>query len=80
MFGRGVVTFRPGANGSVALSPCRRWSQLLPSSSGKERRRASGALSDVEYDVLVTDTTTGQSKTYHNPAGTLASVADTKAF
>jgi hypothetical protein len=39
-----------------------------------------GALSDVQYDVTVTDTTTGQVRTYHNTAGTLASVADTKAF
>jgi hypothetical protein len=34
----------------------------------------------VQYDVVVTDTATGQMKTYHNPAGTLASVADTTAF
>ncbi|HVT60975.1 MAG TPA: hypothetical protein VHR45_21610 [Thermoanaerobaculia bacterium] len=39
-----------------------------------------GALSDVQYDVVVTDTATGQVKTYHNTAGTLASVADTQAF
>jgi hypothetical protein len=39
-----------------------------------------GAVSDVQYDVTVTDTTTGQMKTCHNPAGTLASVADTHAF
>jgi hypothetical protein len=39
-----------------------------------------GALSDVTYDVTVTDAATGQIKTYHNAAGTLASVADTAAF
>ncbi len=32
------------------------------------------------YDIVVTDTATGRVKTYHNPAGTLASVADTRAF
>ena len=39
-----------------------------------------GALSDVEYTVTVTDTFTGQVRTYHNPAHKLASVADTSAF
>ena len=39
-----------------------------------------GALSDVAYTVTVTDTATGVSKSYSNPAGTLASVADTAAF
>jgi hypothetical protein len=39
-----------------------------------------GALSDVEYNITVTDTTTGASKTYSNAAGHLASVADTAAF
>jgi hypothetical protein len=39
-----------------------------------------GALSNVEYTVTVTDTLTGVVKTYENPAGTLASVADTAAF
>jgi PKD repeat protein len=39
-----------------------------------------GALSDVEYTLTVTDTVTGASRTYFNPAGTLASVADTGAF
>jgi hypothetical protein len=39
-----------------------------------------GALSDVEYEVTVTDTTTGAVKTYRNEQGTLASVADTSAF
>jgi len=39
-----------------------------------------GALSDVEYTLTVTDTVTGAAKTYHNPAGRLASVADTSAF
>jgi ELWxxDGT repeat protein len=39
-----------------------------------------GALSDVNYTLTVTDTTTGNVKTYHNPAGQQASVADTSAF
>jgi ELWxxDGT repeat protein len=39
-----------------------------------------GALSDVDYTLTVTDTATGAMKTYHNPAGHLASVADTSAF
>jgi hypothetical protein len=39
-----------------------------------------GALSNVEYTITVTDTATGQVKTYFNPQGTLASVADTAAF
>jgi hypothetical protein len=40
----------------------------------------SGALSDVEYTVQVTDTRTGAVRTYFNPQGTLASTADTSAF
>jgi hypothetical protein len=39
-----------------------------------------GALSDVEYTITVTDTQRGVSKTYFNPQGQLASVADTAAF
>jgi hypothetical protein len=39
-----------------------------------------GALSNVEYTLTVTDTQTGAVKTYHNPNGRLASVADTGAF
>jgi ELWxxDGT repeat protein len=39
-----------------------------------------GALSDVEYTLTVTDTQTGVEKTYTNPSGRLASVADTGAF
>jgi hypothetical protein len=39
-----------------------------------------GALSDVEYTITVTDTQTGAVKTYFNPSGQLASVADTAAF
>ena len=39
-----------------------------------------GALSDVEYTLTVTDTETGKVKTYTNPKGRLASVADTGAF
>ncbi len=39
-----------------------------------------GALSDVEYTVTVTDTATGATRSYTNPAGTMASQADTTAF
>jgi hypothetical protein len=39
-----------------------------------------GALSDVEYQVIVTDTLTGIVRIYNNPRGRLASVADTAAF
>ena len=39
-----------------------------------------GALSNVEYTITVTDTVTGAVKTYFNPQGNLASVADTEAF
>ena len=39
-----------------------------------------GALSNVQYTISVTDTATGTTKTYANPSGTLASVADTAAF
>jgi ELWxxDGT repeat protein len=39
-----------------------------------------GALSDVEYWLTVTDTTTGAARRYYNPPGQLASVGDTAAF
>ncbi|MET0621029.1 MAG: hypothetical protein ABW056_12165 [Thermoanaerobaculia bacterium] len=39
-----------------------------------------GALSAVEYDLTVTDTSSGRSKTYHNALGQFASVGDTSAF
>lgn len=39
-----------------------------------------GALSDVEYSLFVTDWSTGNVRTYSNPQGRLASVADTDAF
>jgi hypothetical protein len=39
-----------------------------------------GALTDVEYDLTVTDLQSGNHKTWHNPAGTQASGADTAAF
>jgi hypothetical protein len=39
-----------------------------------------GALSDVEYNLTVTDTATGAVRVYANPEGRLASVADTSAF
>lgn len=39
-----------------------------------------GALSNVEYTLTVTDTVTGMVKTYRNPQGQFASVADTSAF
>ena len=39
-----------------------------------------GALSDVHYAIDVTDTLTGETRTYDNPQGHLASLADTGAF
>ena len=39
-----------------------------------------GALSNVEYTLTVTDTQTGKVRTYANPSGRFASVADTEAF
>lgn len=39
-----------------------------------------GALSDVAYEITVTDTQTGAVKTYANTAGNLRSFADTAAF
>jgi hypothetical protein len=39
-----------------------------------------GALSDVEYEITVTDTATGATRQYVNPLGGLASVGDTAAF
>jgi hypothetical protein len=39
-----------------------------------------GALSDVAYEITVTDLTTGQVRTYINAPGTVASRADTAAF
>ena len=39
-----------------------------------------GSLSDVQFEIAVTDTVTGQTKTYVNQQGDLASVADTSAF
>ncbi|MDQ2869662.1 MAG: IPT/TIG domain-containing protein, partial [Acidobacteriota bacterium] len=39
-----------------------------------------GALSNVEYEITVTDSQTGEIRVYTNPAGRLASVADTTAF
>lgn len=39
-----------------------------------------GALSNVEYTLTVTDTSTGAVKVYRNPAGTFASVGDTSAL
>jgi hypothetical protein len=39
-----------------------------------------GALSNVAYTLTVTDTQTGKTRTYQNPAGRFASVGDTLAF
>jgi ELWxxDGT repeat protein len=39
-----------------------------------------GALSNVEYTLTVTDTATGLTRRYVNPAGQLASVGDTNGF
>jgi hypothetical protein len=39
-----------------------------------------GALSDVEYDIKVTDTTNGATRTYHNVQGNLCGKGDVNAF
>jgi len=39
-----------------------------------------GALSDVQYDLTVTDTVTGSSKQYHNRQGNLCGLGDTNAL
>jgi ELWxxDGT repeat protein len=39
-----------------------------------------GALSDVKYDITVTDTLTGKQKVYKNPKGRFASAGDISAF
>ncbi len=39
-----------------------------------------GSLSDVEFDITVTDTLTGVVKTYHNPSQSFASRGDIEAF
>ena len=39
-----------------------------------------GAASNIEYTVTVTDTVTNAVRTYFNPQGTLASIADIQAF
>jgi ELWxxDGT repeat protein len=39
-----------------------------------------GALSNVEYELTVTDTETGESKRYRNPSGVFASNGDTTAL
>ncbi len=39
-----------------------------------------GALSSLEYSLVVTDTETGECKEYFNPLDTFASVGDTEAF
>ena len=39
-----------------------------------------GSLSNVGFEIEVTDTTTGESHTYENPLGTFASAAHTAAF
>jgi hypothetical protein len=39
-----------------------------------------GALSNVEYEITVTDTVNGQQRTYSNPSGQFGSAGDTQAF
>ena len=39
-----------------------------------------GALSDVEYSLVVTDRLTGEARYYYSPRGQLSSFADTSAF
>ncbi len=39
-----------------------------------------GGLTDLEYAITVTDTTTGRSKSYTKPAGSACGGFDTEAF
>ena len=39
-----------------------------------------GALSEVQFSLVVTDTETGECREYFNPLGTFASIGDTEAF
>ena len=39
-----------------------------------------GALSNVEYDIQITDTVTQESRTYSNDLGAFASFGDIEAF
>ncbi len=39
-----------------------------------------GALSDVEYQITLTDTASGEARIYHNPPGEICGRADTAAF
>jgi ELWxxDGT repeat protein len=39
-----------------------------------------GALTNVEYTLTVTDTTTGATRRYFNPAGAFGSIGDTRGF
>ncbi len=39
-----------------------------------------GALSNVEYDLIVTDMTNGKTRTYHNASGSYCGGADIRAF
>ncbi len=39
-----------------------------------------GTLSDLEYDLTVTDTASGTAKVYHNPAGNYCGGLDNSAF
>ena len=39
-----------------------------------------GALSNVEYDLVVTDMVNGKTRTYHNASGSYCGGADTRAF
>jgi hypothetical protein len=39
-----------------------------------------GALSTVDYTIVLRDTQTGAARVYHNEAGNLASIADTRAL
>ncbi len=39
-----------------------------------------GALSDVVYDLELTDTLTGETRVIHNPAGRICGGADLEAF
>jgi hypothetical protein len=60
----------------VASRNCR----STPASSVQKTCRLAGALSDFAYDISVTDTLGGTTKTYHNAAGSYCGGLDNNAF
>jgi hypothetical protein len=57
------------------------WTARRGSTTGRSWRSTFRiCLSNVAYELTVTDTVTGRSKVYRNPLGEFASVGDTAAL